>query len=86
MLTCYRQKTWAPAKLVFSASANGVICQDGYRQTSFPVSGISAVRATIAPVQARSVRVRGTNQGLILAGEYRAGGKAWLLLGKLLVC
>jgi hexosaminidase len=85
ILNYHWQKMWPPTELVFSVSADGVTYQDVYRQTSFPVNGINAVRATIAPVQARYVRVRGTNQGLIPAGEYGAGGKAWLLLDELLV-
>ena len=85
ILNYHWQKMWPPTELVFSVSADGVTYQDVYRQTSFPVNGINAVRATIAPVQARYVRVRGRNQGLIPAGEYGAGGKAWLLLDELLV-
>jgi hexosaminidase len=31
------------------------------------------------------VRVQGINQGVIPAGDYGAGGKAWLLLDELLI-
>ncbi|RZK53108.1 MAG: beta-hexosaminidase, partial [Hymenobacter sp.] len=84
-LNYHWQKMWAPTELVFSVSTDGVTYQDVYRQTSFPVNGINPVRASIAPVQARYVRVRGLNQGIIPAGEYGAGGKAWLLLDELLI-
>ncbi|WP_204376154.1 glycoside hydrolase family 20 protein [Hymenobacter coccineus] len=85
-ILCYFwQKMWAPTELVFSVSVDGVSYQDVYRQTDFPVNGINPVRATIAPVQARYVRVRGLNRGPIPAGAYGAGGKAWLLIDELLV-
>ena len=85
VLNYHWQKMWAPVELVFSVSTDGVTYQEVYRQTNFPVNGINPVRAHIAPVQARYVRVRGVNQGIIPAGEYGAGGKAWLLLDELLV-
>jgi hexosaminidase len=85
VLNYHWQKMWAPTELVFSVSTDGVTYQDVYRQTDFPVNGINPVRARIAPVQARYVRVRGVNQGTIPAGAYGAGSKAWLLLDELLV-
>ncbi|TPG71852.1 beta-hexosaminidase [Hymenobacter nivis] len=85
VLNYHWQKMWAPRELVFAVSLDGVNYQDVYRQTDFPINGINPVRATVAPVQARYVRVRGVSQGLIPAGEYGAGGKAWLLLDELLV-
>lgn len=85
VLNYHWQKMWAPTELVFSVSTDGVNYQEVYRQTAFPVNGINQVRAHITPVQARYVRVRGINQGVIPAGAYGAGGKAWLLLDELLV-
>jgi hexosaminidase len=85
ILNYHWQKMWAPTGLVFSVSSDGVTYQEVYRQADFPINGINPVRARIAPVQARYVRVRGTNQGVIPAGAYGAGGKAWLLLDELLV-
>jgi hexosaminidase len=85
ILRYHWQKMWAPTELVFSVSTDGITYQEVYRQTNFPVNGINPVRARIAPVQARYVRVRGVNQGVIPAGAYGAGGKAWLLLDELLV-
>jgi hexosaminidase len=85
VLNYHWQKMWAPTELVFSVSIDGVTYQDVYRQIDFPVNGINPVRARIAPVQARYVRVRGVNQGTIPAGAYGAGSKAWLLLDELLV-
>jgi hexosaminidase len=85
ILRYHWQKMWAPTELVFSVSTDGVNYQEVYRQTDFPVNGINPVRARIVPVQARYVRVRGVNQGVIPAGAYGAGGKAWLLLDELLV-
>jgi hexosaminidase len=85
ILNYHWQKMWAPTELVFSVSSDGVTYQEVYRQTDFPVNGINPVRARIAPVQARYVRVQGINQGVIPAGDYGAGGKAWLLLDELLI-
>jgi hexosaminidase len=85
VLNYHWQKMWPPVELVFSVSTDGVSYQDVYRQTRFPVNGINPVRASITPVSARYVKVRAVNQGTIPAGEYGAGGKAWLLVDELLV-
>jgi len=85
VLNYHWQKMWAPTELVFSVSTDGVSYQEVYRHTRFPVNGINPVRASIAPVAARYVKIRAVNQGTIPAGEYGAGGKAWLLVDELLV-
>ncbi|OUJ73208.1 glycoside hydrolase family 20 protein [Hymenobacter crusticola] len=85
VLNYHWQKMWAPTELVFSVSTDGVSYREVYRQTRFPVNGINPVRATIAPVSARYVKISAVNQGTIPAGEYGAGGKAWLLVDELLV-
>jgi hexosaminidase len=85
VLNYHWQKMWPPTKLVFLVSSDGVTYQPVYQQTEFPINGINPVRARIAPVSARYVKVQAVNQGLIPAGEYGAGGKAWLLVDELLV-
>ncbi|QNE41736.1 family 20 glycosylhydrolase [Hymenobacter sp. NBH84] len=85
VLNYHWQKMWPPTALVFAVSTDGVHYREVYRHTQFPANGINPVRATIAPVTGRYVRVTALNQGTIPAGEYGAGGKAWLLVDELYV-
>ncbi|QHV96522.1 family 20 glycosylhydrolase [Spirosoma endbachense] len=80
ILNYHWQRMWAPDTLRFSVSEDGVTFRDVYRQTQFPVNGINPVLGTFPPTQARYVRIRASNKGVIPVGEYGAGGKAWLLL------
>ncbi|MCK8494239.1 glycoside hydrolase family 20 protein [Spirosoma sp. RP8] len=80
ILNYHWQRMWAPQMLQMAVSEDGKTFREVYQQTQFPVNGINPVRATFSPVQARYVRIRATNKGVIPANEYGAGGKAWLLL------
>jgi len=85
VLKYHWQKMWEPQVLTFEVSADGKTYTEVYRQTAFNANGINAVRATIKPVQARYIRIKGTNKGIIPPGEYIAGAKAWLLVDELMV-
>jgi len=85
VLNYHWQKMWPPTALVFAVSTDGVHYREVYRQMQFPANGINPVRATIDAVAARYVRVTALNQGTIPAGEYGAGGNAWLLVDELYV-
>jgi hexosaminidase len=80
ILNYHWQRMWAPTALRLAVSEDGKTYQDVFTQTQFPVNGINPVDARFAPVNARYVRMQATNKGIIPAGEYGAGGKAWLLL------
>jgi hexosaminidase len=80
ILNYHWQRMWAPDTLQFSVSEDGVTFRDVYRHTQFPINGINPVIGTFPPIQARYVRIRATNKGVIPVGEYGAGGKAWLML------
>ncbi|AYL99284.1 glycoside hydrolase family 20 protein [Mucilaginibacter celer] len=85
ILKYHWQKMWEPTLLTFEASADGVNYTEVYRQTDFPDNGINEVRANIKTQQARYIRVKGTNKGIIPPGEYIAGAKAWLMVDEIVV-
>jgi len=80
VLNYHWQRMWAPTTLRLAVSEDGKTYQEVFTQTQFPVNGINPVDARFAPVKARYVRLQAINKGVIPAGEYGAGGKAWLLL------
>lgn len=79
ILNYHWQKMWAPTSLTFALSADGKNFENVLTETHFPVNGINRIRKKIPVKQARYIRVRAINKGLIPSGEYGAGGKAWLL-------
>jgi hexosaminidase len=83
ILKYHWQKMWEPSLLTFEVSEDGKTYTEVYRQTVFNANGINAVRANIKPLQARYIRVKGTNKGIIPPGEYIAGAKAWLLVDEI---
>jgi hexosaminidase len=85
ILKYHWQKMWEPTLLTFEVSEDGKNYTEVYRQTEFNANGINTVRADINPTQARYVRVRGTNKGIIPPGEYIAGAKAWLLVDEIVI-
>ncbi|MDR6944838.1 glycoside hydrolase family 20 protein [Mucilaginibacter pocheonensis] len=85
ILKYHWQKMWEPTLLSFEISADGKTYTEVYRQTEFKDNGINRVRAVIDQAQARYIRVRGKNKGIIPPGEYIAGAKAWLLVDELMV-
>ncbi len=85
-ILAYRwQRMWPPKQLRVSVSTDGNTYRTVYEQTQFPVNGINPVDGRFTPTQARFVRIQATGQGTIPAGEYGAGGKAWLLLDEVIV-
>lgn len=85
ILKYHWQKMWEPTLLTFEVSADGSNYTEVYRQTDFPDNGINAVRANIKTQQARYIRVKATNKGIIPPGEYIAGAKAWLMVDEIIV-
>ncbi|QEM11504.1 family 20 glycosylhydrolase [Mucilaginibacter rubeus] len=85
ILKYHWQKMWEPTLLTFEVSADGTNYTEVYRQTDFPDNGINAVRANIKIQQARYIRVKATNKGIIPPGEYIAGAKAWLMVDEIIV-
>jgi hexosaminidase len=83
ILKYHWQKMWEPTLLTFEVSEDGKNYTEVYRQTEFKANGINAVRANIKPLQARYIRVKGTNKGIIPPGGYIAGAKAWLLVDEI---
>lgn len=76
---------WEPVNLVFYVSKDGVKYREVFRTGEFPENGINSIRARIKPVRARYIKVFAENKGIIPAGEYGAGGKAWLLADEIYV-
>jgi hexosaminidase len=85
ILKYHWQKMWEPTLLTFEVSTNGSNYNEVYRQTDFPDNGINAVRANIKAQQARYIRVKATNKGIIPPGEYIPGAKAWLMVDEIIV-
>ncbi|MFC0513216.1 family 20 glycosylhydrolase [Mucilaginibacter angelicae] len=85
ILKYHWQKMWEPTLLTFEISADGNNYTEVYRQTDFPDNGINAVRANIQTQQARYIRVKGTNKGIIPPGEYIPGAKAWLMVDEIVI-
>ncbi|MEZ2338650.1 family 20 glycosylhydrolase [Mucilaginibacter sp. RCC_168] len=85
ILKYHWQKMWEPTLLTFEISTDGKNYTEVYRQTTFNDNGINAVRANIKTTQARYIRVKGTNEGIIPPGEYIAGAKAWLMVDEIVV-
>ncbi|GGD73036.1 beta-N-acetylhexosaminidase [Emticicia aquatilis] len=85
LLKYHWQRMWEPNVLTFSLSTDGVNYQEVYSTSEFSVNGINKINAIIKPTQARFIKVFAKNKGIIPAGEYGAGGKAWLLVDEIIV-
>ncbi|QTE37111.1 family 20 glycosylhydrolase [Mucilaginibacter gossypii] len=85
ILKYHWQKMWEPTLLTFEVSTDGSNYTEVYRQTDFPDNGINAVRANIKTQQARYIRVKATNKGIIPPGGYIPGAKAWLMVDEIIV-
>jgi hexosaminidase len=85
VLNYHWQRMWAPVVLEVWVSVDGESFQKVFTQTDFPVNGINKVQAAIQPVQAKKVKVKAVNKGIIPAGEYGAGGKALLLVDEIMI-
>lgn len=85
VLKYHWQKMWEPTLLTFEVSTDGSNYTEVYHQNDFPDNGVNAVRANIKSQQARYIRVKGVNKGIIPPGEYIPGAKAWLMVDEILV-
>ncbi|WDF54182.1 glycoside hydrolase family 20 protein [Mucilaginibacter sp. KACC 22063] len=85
VLNYHWQKMWAPTSLQFLVSDDNKTYHLVYQQTDFPVNGINAVSCKLSHLKARYIKVIAINKGTIPAGEYGAGGRAWLLLDEIIV-
>lgn len=85
LLKYHWQKMWESNVLIFSTSEDGISYKEMYRTSNFAMNGINQIRAKITPTKARFIKVQAENKGIIPAGEYGAGGKAWLLIDEIYV-
>lgn len=85
VLNYHWQRMWAPVSIQLSASTDGEIFTELYRQDSFPVNGINKLEVSIKPIQARYIKVTGKNKGVIPVGEYGAGAGALLLIDEVII-
>jgi len=85
LLKYHWQRMWEPNVLIFSVSEDGISFKEVYRTSNFPANGINKIRAKITPTKARFIKVQAENKGIIPAGEYGAGAKAWLLIDEIYV-
>ncbi|MEA5141221.1 beta-N-acetylhexosaminidase [Arcicella rigui] len=85
LLKYHWQRMWEPNVLIFLVSEDGIAYKEVYRTSNFPANGINQIRAKITPTKARFIKVQAENKGIIPAGEYGAGVKAWLLIDEIYV-
>jgi hexosaminidase len=85
LLNYHWQKMWAPVSLQFLISVDGVHYKEIYAQRQFPLSGVNTVRHVFAEKEARWVKVKAENPGIIPAGEYGAGGKPLLMADEIII-
>ncbi|KLT65789.1 hypothetical protein AB669_10265 [Pedobacter sp. BMA] len=79
------QKMHPPKLLVVEVSTNEQSFKEVSRQTVFSQEGINSILHQLHPVQARYVRIKASNVGVIPDGFYGAGTKAWLMLDEIIV-
>ncbi|WP_316800802.1 glycoside hydrolase family 20 protein [Pedobacter frigidisoli] len=79
------QKMHPPKLLVVEVSTNEQSFKEVSRQTVFSQEGINRILHQLHPVQARYVRIKASNVGVIPDGFYGAGTKAWLMLDEIIV-
>lgn len=79
------QKMHPPKLLVVEVSTDQQSFKEVSRQTVFSLEGINRILHKLNPVQARYVRVKASNVGVIPDGFYGAGTKAWLMLDEIIV-
>jgi hexosaminidase len=85
ILKYHWQRMWEPNIITFSLSEDGINYQEVYQTSNFPANGINEIRAKIQAKKARFVKIQAENKGIIPAGEYGAGAKAWLLVDEFYV-
>ncbi|EDM35796.1 beta-hexosaminidase precursor [Pedobacter sp. BAL39] len=85
ILNYHWQRMWAPSKLRFYVSADGVEFKEVYTQNTFPVNGINKVRATIPLSQVRYVRMFAEVIDKIPVGEYGEGAAPLLMVDEIYV-
>lgn len=76
---------WEPSVLTFAISNDGQNFIEVYQQTAFPSNAINTIKVPITPISARYIKITGINKGIVPAGEYGAGNKAWLIVDEIVV-
>ncbi|SDG99993.1 hexosaminidase [Pedobacter terrae] len=79
------QKMHPPKLLVVEISTDQQIYKEVSKQTVFNMEGINTASFKIMPANARYVRIKASNIGVIPNGYYGAGTKAWLMLDEIIV-
>lgn len=79
------QRMHPPKLLTVEISTDNANFKEVSRQTVFAVEGINAVLHKLNPVQARYIKIKAVNLGVIPIGDYGAGTKAWLLVDEIIV-
>ena len=85
ILKYHWQRMWEPSVLTFAISNDGQNFIEVYQQTAFPSNAINTIKVPITPISARYIKITGINKGIIPAGEYGAGNKAWLIVDEIVV-
>lgn len=85
ILNYHWQRMWAPKRIRFMVSTDGLTFKEIYSQEKFDINGINKVRARFPVQQVRYVKVVGENVGIIPKGEYGEGEKAWLMADEILI-
>lgn len=79
------QKMHPPKLLTVEISNDNVSFKEISRQTVFGIEGINQALHKYEPLQARYIKIKAFNIGIIPDGFYGAGTKAWLLLDEIIV-
>ncbi len=85
ILNYHWQRMWAPKRIRFLVSMDGLTFKEIYSQEKFDINGINKVRAQFPTQQVRYVKVIGENIGIIPKGAYGEGEKAWLMADEILI-
>lgn len=85
VLKYHWQRFWEPTTLHMLVSEDGKNYREVYQHQDFPINGINEIKGQFQPTKARFVRIKAENKGIVPAGEYGAGNKAWLLMDEVIV-
>ncbi|MDR6196395.1 family 20 glycosylhydrolase [Siphonobacter sp. SORGH_AS_0500] len=85
VLKYHWQRFWEPTALHMLVSEDGKNYREVYQHKDFPINGINEIKGQFQPTRARFVKIKAENKGIVPAGEYGAGNKAWLLMDELIV-
>lgn len=79
------QKMHPPKLLTVEISEDNLNFKEISRQTVFGIEGINQALHKYEPLQARYIKIKAFNIGIIPDGFYGAGTKAWLLVDEIIV-